>query len=355
VLAITVADLRFRARQFVIAIVGASLVFAMTLLLTGLSAGFRNEITQTVQGFGATSWVVARGTAGRVGSLAPIPETYVSSVARSPGAGRATPVVIVPQPATRGRSDTGSINSSDIVLIGQTTRAMRRESLASGHWPSAPWEAVTDTDFNVSIGHYFSASGHVFLVVGRIEGRTLLGGQPDVYVTLADAQAVVFGGRPLISAVLTSGVPTRLPRGVTAYSNTRIELSSLNEMSAAVSSVDGARSFMWVIAAIILASLVYVGALQRTRDFAIMKALGSSTQLLFLGLAGQAVAVSVLAACLGAIISNFMGGLFALNVAIPRSAFATLPLAAIVVGLVASLAALRRAVSIDPALAFIQS
>src|ERR1700683_1632073 len=98
-LVITLADLRFRARQFVIAIVGASLVFAMTLLLAGLSAGFRNEIAQTVQGFGATSWVVQQGTAGRVGSLAPIPESYFSSVAHSPGVIQANPVVIVPQPA----------------------------------------------------------------------------------------------------------------------------------------------------------------------------------------------------------------------------------------------------------------
>jgi putative ABC transport system permease protein len=352
VLTITLFDLRSRARQFVICIIGASLVFAMTLLLAGLSAGFRNEITQTVQGFGASTWVVQKGTAGRVGSLAPISAAYASEVAASPGVGRANPVVIVPQPATRGRSVAGSINSSDIVLIGQTAGAMRREALTTGHWPRAPGEAVTDTDFNVGIGQYFTTSGHVFRVVGRIEGRTLLGGQADVYVSLADAQAVVFGGRQLISAVLTTGVPTRLPAGLTAYSNNYVELSSLNEMSAAVSSVDGARSFMWVIAAIIVASLVYVGALQRTRDFAIMKAMGSSTRLLFLGLAGQAVIVSVLAACLAAIIANFMGGLFALNVAIPPSAFATLPLSAILVGLVASLAALRRAVSIDPAMAF---
>lgn len=351
-LAITLADLRFRARQFVIAIVGASLVFAMTLLLAGLAAGFRNEIAQTVQGFGATSWVVQKGAAGRVGALSPIPSTYLAAVAHSPGVGRADPVVIVPQPAMAGRNATGSIDSSDIVLIGQTTCAMQGRPLASGRWPRVSGEAVTDSDFNVGIGHFFTASGHEFHVVGRIDGRTLLGGQPDVYVGIADAQAVAFGGRPLISAVLTTGVPIHLPEGLTAYSNRRIELSSLNQMSAAISSVDGARSFMWVIAAIIVSSLVYVGALQRTRDFAIMKALGSSTFLLYLGLAGQAVVVSVLAACLAAVISNFMGGLFALNVAIPVSVFTTLPLSAIAVGLVASLAALRRAVSIDPAMAF---
>jgi putative ABC transport system permease protein len=348
---IAVADLRFRSRQFSIAVLGAGLVFAMTLLLAGLSAGFTDEITQTVQGFGATSWVVQAGTSGRVGSLTPIPESYLSVVSHAPGVGTAFPVAIIPQPANRGRKS-GSINSSDIILIGQTQSAMQREPIGSGHWPQAPWQAVTDSDFNVGIGQVFTVSGHVFQVVGRVSGRTLLGGQPDVYVRLADAQAVVFDGKPLISAILTTGTPINLPGSLTAYSDAHVEASTLNQMSAAVSSVDGARSFMWVIAAIIVAALIYVSAMQRTRDFAIMKAFGASTWSLFTGLAAQAVIISVLAAVFAGVISNFMGGLFALNVAIPVSAFATLPLSAVVVGLVASLAALRRAVSVDPAMAF---
>ena len=62
-LAITIQDLRFRGRQFLIAVGGAGLVFAMTLLLTGLAAGFRVEIVQTVQAMGAQSWVVGAGAA----------------------------------------------------------------------------------------------------------------------------------------------------------------------------------------------------------------------------------------------------------------------------------------------------
>jgi putative ABC transport system permease protein len=351
-LAITLADLRFRSRQFFIAVVGASLVFAMTLLLAGLAAGFTDEIVATVQGFGADAWVVQQGTAGRIGDLPPVSGGLLSAVARAPGVREANPVVVVPQPATRGRNNSGSINSSDVVLIGQTDRAMEAEPLASGHWPTGPWQAVTDVDFGAGIGQDFTVSDHVFHVVGRVTGKTLLGGQPDVYVSLADAQRVVFGGRDLINAVVTKGQPRALPTGLTSYTNDRIELSSLNQMSAAVSSVNGARLFMWVIAAIIVASLVYVSALQRTHDFAIMKALGSPTFLLFLGLAGQAVAVSLLAACLAAVLANFMGGLFALSVDIPASAFATLPLSAAAVGLVASFAALRRAVAVDPATAF---
>lgn len=34
----------------------------MTLLLAGLAAGFSVEINQTIQGIGAQSWVVAKGS-----------------------------------------------------------------------------------------------------------------------------------------------------------------------------------------------------------------------------------------------------------------------------------------------------
>ena len=47
-LAITLADLRMRFRQFLIAVVGAGLMFALALLLTGMVSGFHNEIDRTV-------------------------------------------------------------------------------------------------------------------------------------------------------------------------------------------------------------------------------------------------------------------------------------------------------------------
>ncbi|HEY5252641.1 MAG TPA: FtsX-like permease family protein, partial [Acidimicrobiales bacterium] len=101
-----------------------------------------------------------------------------------------------------------------------------------------------------------------------------------------------------------------------------------------------------------VAALIYVTALERTRDFAVLKALGSSSRLLFAGLATQAILVSLAAAAVGAAISTFMTGLFAQPVDIPGNAYIILPISALIVGLVASLAALRRAVSVDPAVAF---
>jgi putative ABC transport system permease protein len=346
ILAITLQDLRFRARQFLIAVVGAGLVFSMGLLLTGLVTGFTTEINQTVQAVGADAWVVAAGGAGRIAALSPLPSSAVPAVAAEPGVTRADPIIVAPQAARAG--DT----TLSIIMIGARPGALGATTVTAGHSVRANGQVVVDTGLSVPIGGHFTVSGLTLTVVGTVANRTLLGGVPDAYVTLHDAQAALFGGRPLISAVITSGVPAHAPPGLSLDSNQQVEAASLLQMASAISSISNSRAFSWVIAVFIVAALVYVTALERTRDFAVLKALGSSSSLLFLGLAIQAVLVSLAAAALAALVSNFMTGLFDQPVDIPARAFVILPVTAVIVGILSSLAALRRAVSADPAIAF---
>jgi putative ABC transport system permease protein len=345
-LAITLHDLRFRARQFLIAIIGAGLVFAMTLLLAGLAAGFGVEVDQTVMGMGSQAWVVAQGSSGRITGLSPLPAFAEFPVNTAAGVRRADPVIVVPQAA--------SVNHelSSIILVGHASGGLGVPPVIHGRPVRANGEVVVDSRLGLGLGQTFSVSGHPLTVVGTVGGRTLLGGIADAYVSLTEAQAIVFEGRPLVSAILTAGVPRSLPAGLMAMSNAQVEDRSLAQMASASSSIDNSRLFMWIIAAVIVAALVYVTALERTRDFAVMKALGASSGALFLGLAAQAVLVALAAAAIGALLSNFMSGIFAQPVDIPSSAFVVLPLSALVVGLLASLVALRRAISVDPAMAF---
>jgi putative ABC transport system permease protein len=346
-LAITLQDLRYRARRFVIAAIGASLVFAMTLLLAGLAAGFKVEIDKTVKALGATSWVVADGSAGRIVALSPFVAPPDDQLVNARRGDRTGPIVIAPQAA-----DVHGAQKS-VVAIGFVPGKVGTPPLHSGRQVRKDGEAVVDSRLHLGARDRFSMSGRDFTVVGTTSGLTLLGGSPNAYITLTDAQATAFGGRPLVSAVLIRGTPTDvLPRGVALYTNHRIQHDSLVQMASAVSSIANTRVLMWVIAAVIVAALVYVSALERSRDFAVLKALGASSAVLYLGLAVQATLVSLVAAALGGVLANFMRGIFAQPVAIPTSAVVLLPISALLIGLLASLAALRRAVSVDPATAF---
>lgn len=345
-LAITLQDLRFRARQFVIAVVGAGLVFAMGLLLSGLAGGFVYEVDQTVGGAQGTDWVVAHGAAGRVASLPPFLAATDSGVASLPGVRRSGPVIVLPQAAAVGAE------TRSLVLVGSVPGQLGAPEVSAGRSVARVGQAVVDERFGVGIGGRFSISGHPFTVVGTTTGKTLLGGIPDVYVSLTDAQAVAFGSRPLISAVVVQGRPRVAPAGLDVWNEAQMEQRSLEQMTPAVQSIDNTRTIMWMVAAVIVAALVYVSALERARDFAVLKALGSSSAALFAGLAVQAVLVTLVAAALAAVLANLMTGIFAQPIRIPTNAYVVLPVLAVVVGLLSSLVAMRRAVSVDPAAAF---
>jgi putative ABC transport system permease protein len=211
---------------------------------------------------------------------------------------------------------------------------------------------VVDRKTGLAVGDGFRIGSLTFRVVGSVADRTIDGGLPSVYVALHDAQRVAFGGAPLVTAVATRGVPRAAPPGLRVLSNSTVETQTLQALSGAVSSIENARTLMWAVATIIVAALVYVSALQRVRDFAVLKALGSTSRTLFASLCLQSVIVTLVAAAFGAAICNLLKGVFNQPIAIPTSAFVTLPLVAIVVGLLSSLVALRTATGADPAAAF---
>jgi putative ABC transport system permease protein len=109
---------------------------------------------------------------------------------------------------------------------------------------------------------------------------------------------------------------------------------------------------LWIVAALIVGAVVYLSALERMRDFAVFKAIGVPTRSVLAGLVLQAIVVAILAAAFGAALSRLLAPLFPMNVVVPAPAYALLAVIAVGIGLVASAAAVRRAASVDPALAF---
>jgi putative ABC transport system permease protein len=213
-------------------------------------------------------------------------------------------------------------------------------------------EAVVDRRLGLHVGDSFALGDRTFAVVGVVHGMTLFGGSPDAFISLAAAQAVIFGGQDLVTAIAVRGAPHSVPAGLTSMTTAQVREDSLGPMKDAVSSVDNSRLLMWVIAVIIVAALVYVSALQRTRDFAVMKAVGASTWHLFLGVAAQAVLISLAAAVFAVSTAWIFRPAYTVPVEVPATAYLLLPVVAVVVGVVSSLVALRRAVTVDPALAF---
>jgi putative ABC transport system permease protein len=215
-----------------------------------------------------------------------------------------------------------------------------------------PGDAVVDSRAGLALGTRFTMTGQPFTVVGISHGRSLNGGVPIIATTISDAQKVVLAGQPGENVVLTRGVPTSMPASLHALTNAQVRDDTLRPLRSPIASLVKSMEMMWVIAAVIVSALLYVSALERMRDFAVLKALGSSSSALFGGLVMQSVIVTVVGAALADATANLLKPLFPLPVAIPFWAYVSMPLVGIGVGVLSSLVALRRAVSVDPSLAF---
>jgi putative ABC transport system permease protein len=344
VLRITLRDLQFRRRQFGIAVAGAAMVFALTLLLTGMSAGLNEEIKTTVRSADADSWVVPAGIPGPFSSNVTIPSSTAKAVAAVAGVERAIPLVRVSHAA-----ELPSGAREQIGVIGMPPGGLG----GNGNAPSNSGLAVVSDRLGVDEGDTIEIAGLKLRVQRIFEGASFFAGVPTVYLTLPDAQAVGFGGRPLANAVITRGTPTgSLPAGLAARTPSQIETDLRAPVKNAISTISAIRVLMWLVAALIIGAVSYLSAIDRVRDFAVLKAVGGSSETLAMSLMLQAVLAALLGALVALALSRLMKPVVTVPVLFQGSAVLLLLAVAAVVGILSSLVALRRAIVVDPALAF---
>jgi putative ABC transport system permease protein len=346
VLITALRDLQWRRRRFVIAIIGTGVVFAMTLILTGLSNGFRVEARHTVDSLGIDTYLIKAGAVGPFLGAAMFPAAEARAVARVPGVESAIPLVF----AQEALQDRGS--SQNVNVFGMPEYGPGMPTMAAGRAPSSPGEVAISKTLGRAVGDDVEIGSRVVRIVGLVDKSTALAGQANTFLTVEGAQQVLFSGQPLISAVGLRGTAAEIPDGYRIVGRD----AAINDLLRPLQKAFGALSYLaillWAVAALIVGSLIYLSALERTRDFAVFKAVGVATRSVLAGLVLQAVIVAVVAAALGGVLSLGLAPTFPIPVVVPTSAFVLLPVIAVVIGLLASVAGMRRAVTVDPALAF---
>lgn len=339
----TLRDLQWRARRFLIAGLGASMVFALTLVLAGLESSFSTESKRMVNAIGADAWVVERGVESVFASLSVVPERAARAVT---GVDRADPISLSHHSV---RVD-GVLK--DVELIGYAPDGLGTPTLEDGRLPLNAAEIVADDSLGAKIGERFEVAGHRVDVVGTTDRLTINGGQPVLFMRLQDAQRLLTNGTRVVSAIVTVGTPTSVPDGLAVRSTEQTREDLLRPLTGAISSIRAMLVLLWLVAALVIGSVVYLSALERRRDFAVYKATGWSTRSLAIGLASQAVLLSTVSALVGVVVAQLLLPLFPMEFEVPGTARLLLPVVGLVVGLLASGAGLRKAVGVEPALAF---
>jgi putative ABC transport system permease protein len=240
----------------------------------------------------------------------------------------------------------------NVNVIGHSIGRLGDPAWGRGAARPRPGQAIVDQRLGVEEGDRITIASKRLRVVDVVHDRSYFAGVPIVYVGLRDAQAIAFEGRDVATVIVTQGAPRRVPRGFVALTSDAVADDLLKPLDGAIVSIDILRLLMWIVAAVIIGAVTYLSALERTRDFAVLKAVGGSSRSLALSLAVQAALASLLAAGLAAGLAQLLKPAFPMPVTIGGGAYAVLGAVAIAVGLLSSLAALRRVMRVDPALAF---
>ena len=340
-------DLQFRRRRFVISVVAVAFVLAITLLLSGLSNFFSAEIHRTVDQLDADAWIVSNKATGPFLGSSPVPQSTVAEMLAHPGVTAASGVVL--RNFTADDPADASLN-----LIGVEPGGIGAPEPASGRGLDQDGDAVVDERLGRDVGETVVVGGTSFVVTGVVRGSTALAGSPNVFVTTTDAQSIGYASQPIVSAVAVRGDPAPIEptRGLVVMTNDDAIADLGGPLTDARDTIAFLSILLWIIAACIIGSIVYLSALERLRDFAVFKSIGLSSRWVLGSLVTQAILLALVATALAMLLTIPLTPRFPMPSEIPASALVWLPVTAIVVAALASVAGVRRAVTVDPALAF---
>jgi len=340
---ISARDLQFRLRRFVIAVAVTAIVFGMALAFDSIKRALQAEGPRIVAVFDADGWVVAKGVSGPFTTAQVVPADLAEELVAS-GATKADPVVV-------GRSTADANERLDVNVIGFRLGGLGSPPVDEGRVPRARGEVVVTNPMDVEIGGRIRFGTETFRVVGRNHSARYNFGDPTVFLALRDAQALAYGGRPLATAIAVKGSP-EVPGELDFLTNVQVEDDMRRPIEGGISTINFTSLLLWLIAVGIIGSIIYLTALERTRDFAVFKATGMPMRTI----AGGLVAQAVLLAAIAAIVAIGLAHLIVLGIPFPAEIAAPsitqMVVIALVVGVVASLTSLRRVRKTDPALAF---
>ncbi len=339
---LAVKDLLFRRRRFIASVLSTSIAFALALLLSGAEEHLRRESERIVALFEADQFVVAAGTAGPFSTARLVPAATADDLLADAGVTSADPFVQVRE----------VIDRKNVNVLGLTPGGAGWPSPGHGRLPRGSGEVVVDELLGQDVGDVVSLGGRRATIVGISRDTSYFFAQPTLFAQLADVQQAFLAGQPLASAIAVRGAPGELPPQTTSYTEAAAVDDLRRPLKSGTDTIRIISVLLWIMAAGIIASMLYLAVIERSTDLATSKAMGVSNGTLFGGLALQGLVLALLATAVGAVLALLIAPAFPFPVEIPTSAYVTIVIVGVSVGLVASLVGLRRTMRVDPALAF---
>lgn len=339
---VAVKDLLFRRRRFITSVLATSIAFGLALLLAGAEEHLRRESERIVELFAADQFVVAAGSAGPFSTTRLLPASTADAL-------RADPAVVSADPFVQVRE---VVDAKDVNVLGLTPDGAGWPEPVDGRLPAASAEVIVDELLGADVGDTIALGGRDATVVGISRDTSYYFALPTVFAPIADVQQAFLAGQPFATAIAVRGAPATAPADTAAYDERAVIGDLRRPLKSGTETIRIISVLLWIMAAGVVASMLYLAVTERSTDFATSKAMGVTNRTLFAGLAVQGLVLALAATAIGAVIALLIAPVFPFPVEIPVSAYITIAVVGVAVGLLASLIGLRRTMRVDPALAF---
>lgn len=384
--------------KFVFTGVGLGLLIGVTLVMAGVYRGMVADARALLDNSGADLWVVQQDTLGPYAESSSVQDDVYRSIRAMPGVERAANVTYLTMQVRKGDTDVRAMVVGVAPGVpgsppGSPPFLVAGRQLTRGHY-----EAVADVATGFTLGDRVRIRRNQYVVVGLTRRMVSSNGDPMVFIPLKDAQEAQFlkdndaiwqsrrrteanpaFNRPgvpglldaviasqstnaFVNAVLVTVKPGHAPdevaesirrwKRLTVYGRAQMEGILVGKLIA--SSAKQIAMFLVILAAVsaaIVAFIIYSLTMDKIREIAVLKLIGTRNRTIAGMILQQALALGLIGFVVGKIAATFSAPLFPKYVLLmPLDSIAGF-VAVMAICVLASIVAIRVALKVDPAVA----
>jgi putative ABC transport system permease protein len=383
--------------KFVFTGIGLGLLIGVTLTMAGVYRGMVDDAKALLENSGADLWVVQKDTLGPYAEPSSVNDDLYRGLLAMPGIAQAANVTYLTMQVRMGKRDVRAmvvgINSEGVGTPGWPPYLVAGRQITRGHY-----EAVADIASGFILGDLIKIRRHHFTVVGLTRRMVSSSGDPMVFIPLKDAQAAQFlkdndaiwqnrrrtqadpalnhpGIPGLLDAVLATqnsnnqvnAVLVRLEPGhvsndvaesiqrwkrLTTYTRSQMEAILVGKLIATSAKQIGMfLVILAIVSAAIVAFIIYTLTMDKIREIAVLKLIGTRNRSIAAMIMQQALALGLIGFVVGKITATYAAPYFPKYVLLmPLDSVAGF-FAVIAICILSSLMAIRLALKVDPAVA----
>ena len=382
--------------KFVFTGIGLGLLIGVTLVMAGVYRGMVDDGKALLDNSGAGLWVVQKDTLGPYAEPSSLNDDVYRTVLAMPGVAQAANVTYLTMQARKGDSDVRTM------VVGIAPGALG----ATPGWPPylvagrqitrGHYEAVADIATGFQLGDAVKIRRNHYTVVGLTRRMVSSSGDPMVFIPLKDAQeaqflkdndaiwqsrrrteanavfnrpgvpglldAVVASQRTnaFVNAVLVTLKPGQEPEEVaesirrwkrmTVYTRAQMEGILVGKLIAtSAKQICMFLVILAVVSAAIVAFIIYSLTMDKIREIAVLKLIGTRNRTIAAMILQQALALGVIGFVVGKITATFAAPLFPKYVLLMPADSIVGFFAVLAICVLASIVAIRMALKVDPA------